>query len=1048
MDERRLAVVLAVDEGGSPKTSTGYVIAPRLLLTAAHAVESAAKAEVQLIDQVAPMPCTVVWNGRAHDLDAALLEVDERYWPPGTHEEPLRFGRLATRQPDMPAETIGFPVAQRDPDGELEAAHVSGHVNPGDRLLSGHWVLSVAGAPPEDLGPSPWAGMSGAPLYSGSLLCGVVVVDSPHWRHGKLVAVQAHRLLQDETFASLLRGRLGYSPLPEAAELEGLAESVTLSRPPRSLPELLRPQAETVRFVGREAQLAEFRAWCQGGGVKARLVAGPGGQGKTRFARELGRSLAAEGWVVAQLRDSAPPDSYRVLGKVSASLLLIMDYADTRPGSVAEVMRVLEEEGNRGAVRVLLIARSAGEWWQHLPASASAYVSMLSGATVVQLDALADDPVARRDAYRAALTDLAHGLRRLPDYSGADWDAIAAALVVPDLADSRLGSPLTLQVSALTDLLAALPGTQPSRPGLVVEALLLQHEQRYWTRTANRRQRLQDLDPSQLADAVAAATLTRVAGRERAVELLASVPSLRGIPERAWSDLVAWLIDIYPADAGAYWGGLEPDRIGEFHVGARIRDDPGFLPAFLTALSAEEAVRALTVLARAGAQPVCPVPDLLDQVAALITAHSENLAVPAAIVATQSENPGLLIEALTALASRPDLPAELLEDLNTAFPPHTDSLAEPALKVAESLITAYRRGVARGIPGTTARADLARAYHNYAHRLMGLGRWDEAILAGEHAIASHQRLARSDPGRYRTSLAGSLDNQATALASVGRLEEALKASQRARAVHRALTADDSDAHLLSLARSLSNVSVIFAALGASQAVLNTSTEAVTILSRLADRKPGLHLPELASARHNQANHFAQAGWADEAKVASEHAVAIRRGLTVQRPDAHLPGLAHSLHNLSIDLKANGKSAAAAKILDESISAYLRLVLDERSSYLPYLANALNTRAAHSREEGDLPEAIIAGARAILVYLHAAREHPAEFLPDLAVALHNHRRLLLEAGRPHPGRWEESLEKADELLQRGQGKAKAATSRARGRRGDPKAARGSSALQPG
>lgn len=214
---------------------------------------------------------------------------------------------------------------------------------------------------------------------------GARTVD-PHWRHGKLDAVQAHRLLRDESFSSLLRNRIGYSPVAEAVELEALAESVTLSRPPRSLPELLRPQAETVRFVGRDAQLAEFRAWCDGDGVTARLLAGPGGQGKTRFAQELGRALAVEGWVVAQLRDSAPPESYRSLGKVSANLLLIMDYADTLPGSVAEVMRVLEEEGNRGAVRVLLIARSAGEWWQHLPASATAHVSMLSGAIVVQLD--------------------------------------------------------------------------------------------------------------------------------------------------------------------------------------------------------------------------------------------------------------------------------------------------------------------------------------------------------------------------------------------------------------------------------------------------------------------------------------------------------------------------------------------------------------------------------------------------------------------------------------------------------------------------------------
>ena len=178
MDERRLAAVFAADGEGQAKTSTGYVVASRLLLTAAHAVEPAGKVEFQLIDQPDSMPCAVIWNGCAHGLDAALLEVDAPHWPSDVPQDPVRFGRLATLKPHAPAETIGFPAAQRDADGELETAHVYGYINPGDKLLSGRWVLSVAETSPGDLGSSPWTGISGAPLFSDKLLCGVVVVST------------------------------------------------------------------------------------------------------------------------------------------------------------------------------------------------------------------------------------------------------------------------------------------------------------------------------------------------------------------------------------------------------------------------------------------------------------------------------------------------------------------------------------------------------------------------------------------------------------------------------------------------------------------------------------------------------------------------------------------------------------------------------------------------------------------------------------------------------------------------------------------------------
>src|SRR5215471_1306497 len=103
MEVRRLAAVFAVDgKEQTTKTSTGCVIASRLLLTAAHAVEPTGKVDVQLIDQTDRMPCAVIWNGRGHGLDAALLEVDAPHWPSDGPSDPVRFGRLATLEPGTP----------------------------------------------------------------------------------------------------------------------------------------------------------------------------------------------------------------------------------------------------------------------------------------------------------------------------------------------------------------------------------------------------------------------------------------------------------------------------------------------------------------------------------------------------------------------------------------------------------------------------------------------------------------------------------------------------------------------------------------------------------------------------------------------------------------------------------------------------------------------------------------------------------------------------------------------------------------------------------
>ncbi|MFE2107581.1 hypothetical protein ACFXAF_17165 [Kitasatospora sp. NPDC059463] len=111
-------------------------------------------------------------------------------------------------------------------------------------------------------------------------------------------------------------------------------------------------------FHGREALLAELEAWCGRDG--AWLLHGPGGQGKTRLAHHLGQRLTAQGWPVLWARASARPDHLRELRRAAKPLLVVLDYAETRPQQLGAFVDSAEHPGT-SPLKLLLLARTAGD---------------------------------------------------------------------------------------------------------------------------------------------------------------------------------------------------------------------------------------------------------------------------------------------------------------------------------------------------------------------------------------------------------------------------------------------------------------------------------------------------------------------------------------------------------------------------------------------------------------------------------------------------------------------------------------------------------------
>ena len=127
---------------------------------------------------------------------------------------------------------------------------------------------------------SPWAGLSGAALFAGDLLVGVIVIDTPSFRSGRLTAVPMWRLLDDPGYLAAVESHGCHSHW-EAVELADLFErrQVRLTSPAS----LLRADAGVVAFRGRAELLERLRTWCaESAGLSGQLAVGPGGQGKTR----------------------------------------------------------------------------------------------------------------------------------------------------------------------------------------------------------------------------------------------------------------------------------------------------------------------------------------------------------------------------------------------------------------------------------------------------------------------------------------------------------------------------------------------------------------------------------------------------------------------------------------------------------------------------------------------------------------------------------------------------------------------------------------------
>lgn len=272
-ETRVVRTSVPLDDGtGRYRLGSGYLIGDGLILTAAHVLKQADggdAAQGQAPEVARPgsgwESATVAWvdSGR----DVAVLACPALHAGGG-----VRWGRLTGPDP-LDWSAVGFPAASADREDGRQAEHSFGRTSPISEHAAGKLALTIESRQAVGGGNSPWAGLSGAAVFCGDHLAGVITAD-PGGYDRSLTARRAEDFCQDPRLAQVLGGAPALEDVTGRPREPGLPD----------LRSTLRPRNPS--FTGRAADLAALAAEPAGRMVLTQSLVGLGGVGKSALALE------------------------------------------------------------------------------------------------------------------------------------------------------------------------------------------------------------------------------------------------------------------------------------------------------------------------------------------------------------------------------------------------------------------------------------------------------------------------------------------------------------------------------------------------------------------------------------------------------------------------------------------------------------------------------------------------------------------------------------------------------------------------------------------
>jgi tetratricopeptide (TPR) repeat protein/nucleoside phosphorylase len=797
-----------------------------------------------------------------------------------------------------------------------------------------------------------------------------------------------------ECLIAFLRDQINVEVIPGVDDLlvSGTEERLPENPPPSAL---LQARYEVIPFHerGREVLLAELERWSDTGPpVAVRLLHAEGGAGKTRLAIEWIRRRRALGWAAGFLSKEVPEDWFERLWGLGQQVLVVIDYAESRSELRAVLLRMVRyaQQGGAGAlrrVRLLMLARNAGDWWQSLRQSDAALEAWLGVTPPWELTPLASEVDERERVFHEAA-------ERFAKRKGKVYERRTSV----HLADTRFRRVLYLHMAAL----ATVEGLEFKTNDLM--KVVLDHEERFWETRAARLSVLTLSSQRAMARQVVAAATLRggLADSGEAVRMTERIVGHTLSDEGR--ELLLLLHRIYErsgAGPSVFLPGLEPDLLGEgmvLRVAApepkevRLPDD-WIERVFPVEEEAEVVAFGFEVLGRASAEGPTVLRPWIERLLAGQLHRRGKLALKAAKA----------VGLRTALSVLGDVLADQLEARGDARLAHELSavgIPYPTVSLGRVAEWTNRTRLLELKASEEERILVQRAVlqNDLGNSLCIRGQHEEALKASQQSVEILRVLAQRHPELLQPFLATCLDNLGLRLSARGQRDEALKAVSEAIELRRALAQRDPDAHLPSLATSLNNIGLRLGELGRYEEALQATEEATKSLQALAQQDPEIFLPRLADSLNNLGFRLGDVGRHEESIETAVRAVEIYRSLAHNRPDAFLPGLAASLSNLGISLGALGRHEEALRSAKESVELRRALADHNPDAFLPQFASSLNNQGAVLMHLNRYPEALTLIEDAIKIRRALAKKNSDAILPDLASSLHNKGLLLKELAR--------------------------------------------------